>query len=198
MDSRRQALGILGRTQGLELSEADRKRDAIYRVFDAYAMKEQRKKAAEAGESGFFGSGGGTATGTLIGTGIGALVGGPPGAMIGGMIGGGAGGVADVAMAPGSPGAAAGTQQAANLPRNLMAYDQYYGEGAQNQRQASVDLMEARTRAADRSNQAPPLWTEDLIKAMFQGYVQGPQGAQNRQKPQRLITDPTYTSLGLR
>jgi hypothetical protein len=198
----------MGQRQGLELSEGDRRRDALYGVFDAYAAKQQRKKAekaAEAAEPGFFGSGGGAAAGSAAGLGIGALLAAPTGGVsmiagagLGGAIGGAAGGLTDVAMAPGSRGAAAGSQRVANMPQNLMAYDQHYGGAARGQRQAETDLLEARTRAADRSNPTPPPWTEDIVTAIIQGYMQNTQGGQSRQKPQRLISDPTYTNLGLR
>lgn len=203
MDTRRHAINQLGRTQGLELSEADRRREAIFRVMDAYAMMKQRKKAEEAAEGGgFFGSGGGTATGTLIGTGIGAVVGGPPGAMIGGMIGGGAGGVADVAMAPGSSGAAAGAQQATSLPRNLMAYDQYYGPDAQAGRTARTELLEAQTGYYNRRSPEPQNWPErNVIDMMIEDYLKGENTGVRKTTAQQEKALPgriDYTNLGLR
>lgn len=201
MDSRRQALNLLGRTQGLELSEADRRRDAVFRVMDAYAAMKQRKKAEEAAEDsgGFFGSGGGAAVGSLAGMGVGALAGGVPGALVGGMVGGAGGGVADIAVAPGSRGAAAGNQQVANLPRNLMGWDQYYGAGAQEDRRlaqeqqgARTALLEAQTAAANRSHQ--PL-TRDVVDNIVDGYLQrSGRGGTTAQQEKALPGAQTYTS----
>lgn len=206
MDTRRQAFDLLGREQSLRLNRADRERQNRLGVIDAWTrgrLRKQAQKEAEEAQGGFFGSGGGTAVGSLAGLGIGALV---PGASIataalGGTIGGAAGGVADVAMAPGTRGAAAGAQQAANLPSSLMAYDQYSRQGElQGARQG---LIEAQTGYYERGN---PRITEEQMAAAI-GAVFGPGAYEKFGGPfkpsggpvtesmgQNLPTNPTYTA----
>jgi len=148
MDTRRHAFDLMGRRHGLELGEADAKKAAINRLLMGVAAGRQQKKAEQAAadaEPGFFGSGGGTSAGALVGAGIGTLIAPGAGTMLGATLGGAAGGVADVALAPGTPGAAAGAQQAANLPSSLIAYDRYYGEEAQADRGARRGLRKAQT-----------------------------------------------------
>lgn len=193
MDTRRQALDIAGRRQGLELGEIQRKRDAIRYLLQTVNQGYQNKKAEQAAEKaqkdaepGFFGSGGGMAVGSLAGMGVGALAGGLQGAMLGGMIGTGTGAVADVALAPGTPGAAAGAQRVANMPNTLMAYDQYYGQEAQGRRQAETDLLKARTGAYNRANPTPPNWpVRKEINKAFDEYMEG---------KKKLVSEPTFVS----
>ncbi len=228
MDTRRQALDIAGRRQGLELGEIQRKRDAIRYLLQTVNQGYQNKKAEQAAEKaqkdaepGFFGSGGGAAVGAGAGMALGALLAIPTaglsipaaagmtgglvampaagaaaaggmsalgGAALGGLAGGAVGGIADVAMAPGTPGAMAGNQRMTNMPGTMMAYDQYYGQGAQKRRQAQTDLLEARTGAYQRQNQPPPNWpAREEINKLFDEYMRS-------QKSKKLVGDPTFTS----
>lgn len=202
MDTRRHAFNLLGRKQGVELSETARKREGLYRVLDAITRERQLKQQQEAmapEDPGFFGGGGGGAVGSLAGLGVGALLALPPGgvsvpvgAALGGAIGGAAGGVADVAMAPGTRGAAAGAQQTANLPSSLMAYDQYTQQ--QPIQDARLGLIKAQTEYYKGRGSGAD-WTPEEIQGMKRSLLEkyGGGGRATEQQGQTLPTNPIFT-----